>query len=128
MKFKRAVFCYLLSRFDARLHSWLMLVRESRKVAGLLSAPGNGREQLADWAVDMLLGKADMDLIIKILVGDEYFDKNKRDIARLERETKKSVMTLWDTDPIFEKYPHLKTLARNKEFEKKWAKMNQKTK
>ena len=100
-----------------------MLLAESRKTAGFLSISDHGRDWLADWAMDMFMVKTDMDMIIKVLIGDEYFDKNKRDIAKLERQTGKSVMALWDTDSIFQKYPHLKTLARNKEFEKKWAKM-----
>jgi len=59
------------------------------------------------------------------LGGDEFYEKNKRDVAKIHRATGKSVIELWDTDPIFSKYPHLRGLARNKEFEAMWSKMKQ---
>ena len=126
MKFKRAVFCYYVVWFDPDMHAWLMLVCESRKYKGLRPKTDNKIENIANWAVDILLGSNDLDTIIRMLVGDEYVEKNKRDIAKLEREVKKSIFDLWDTDPIFSKYSHLKTLARNREFEKMWAKKKQK--
>jgi hypothetical protein len=128
MKFKRAIFCYLVLRFDRRLHAWLLLLRESRKIKGLIMLDGNGLSRVADWAANIFLPKADFDTVIRVLAGDEYFDRNKKDIAMLEKEVGKSVMDLWNTDPVFEKFPHLRTFARDMEFEKMWEKMKQKIK
>ena len=128
MKFKRAVFCYRILRFDRRLHPWLILLNESMKISGVRGLKGNKREQIANWAANIFMSKSDFDTIIKVLVGDEYVDKNKKDIAKLEKQVGRSVFDLWDTDPIFNKYPNLRGLAKNKEFEKMWAKMKQKVK
>ncbi len=128
MKFKRATFCYLVLRRDRRLHSWLMLLCETIKSHGLRGLKGNRRARVAAWAANMFTSKSDFDTIVRVLVGDEYFDKNKKDIAKLEKQAGKSVFDLWDTDPIFEKYPNLRTLARNVKFEKMWAKMKQNVK
>ena len=128
MKFKRAVFCYLILRFDSRLHSWLMLLCESKKTTSARWLKGNQIEQVAKWATNIFISKSDFDRIIKVLIGDKYIDKNKKDIIKLEKQVGKSIFDLWDTDPIFNKYPNLRGLARNKEFEKMWAKMKQKIK
>ncbi|MGI5845816.1 MAG: hypothetical protein ACOX7D_01345 [Alphaproteobacteria bacterium] len=128
MKFKRAVFCYLILRFDSRLHSWLMLLCESKKTTSARWLKGNQIEQVAKWVTNIFISKSDFDRIIKVLIGDKYIDKNKKDIIKLEKQVGKSIFDLWDTDPIFNKYPNLRGLARNKEFEKMWAKMKQKIK
>jgi len=128
MKFRRAVFCYRILNFDECLHSWLILLRESIKISGLRSLKGNKREQVSDWASKFFISKSDFDTIIRVLVGDEYFDKSKKDIAKLEKQVGCSIFDLWDTNPIFNKYPNLRGLAKNKEFEKMWAKMKQKVK
>ena len=128
MKFKRAIFCYLILQFDRRLHAWLLVLRESKKSPGVRGLKGNRRARVATWAANMFISKSDFDTIVRVLVGDEYFDKHKKDITSLEKEVGRSVMDLWDTDPIFGKYPNLRTLARNVEFEKMWAKMKQKVK
>jgi len=100
-----------------------------RSGGGLITIGSDAREQIADWIMgEMLAHPMDFDVVIKILTGDEYFERNKKDVARLKRETGKLVTELWDTDPIFTRYPHLRTLARNREFEKMWAAMKQKTK
>jgi hypothetical protein len=103
-------------------------LQESVKISGLRSIKGNKREQISDWASNLFLSKSELDTIIRILVGDEYIDKNKKDIVKLEKEIGRSIFDLWDTDPIFNKYPNLRGLAKNKEFEKLWAKMKQKVK
>jgi hypothetical protein len=128
VKFKRAVFCYLILRFDSRLHSWLMLLCESKKTTSARWLKGNQIEQVAKWVTNIFISKSDFDRIIKVLIGDKYIDKNKKDIIKLEKQVGKSIFDLWDTDPIFNKYPNLRGLARNKEFEKMWAKMKQKIK
>lgn len=128
MKFKRAIFCYRILRFDRGLHPWIILLQESIKISGLRSVKGNKREQISDWSSNLFLSKSELDTIIRILVGDEYIDKNKKDIVKLEKEIGRSIFDLWDTDPIFNKYPNLRGLAKNKEFEKLWAKMKQKVK
>ena len=110
------------------MHAWLLILRESKKITGLRNHTDNKREWIADWAVNTFLRQTDFDNIIRVLAGDDYFEKNKRDIAKLEKQTGRSVMDLWDTDPIFEKYPRLRTLARNKEFEKMWKAKKQKVK
>jgi hypothetical protein len=101
---------------------------ESKKIIGIRGLKGNRREQVSFWASDLFISKSELDTIIRILVGDEYIDKNKKDITKLEKEVGKSVFDLWDTDSIFNKYPNLRGLAKNKEFEKMWAKMKQKVK
>jgi len=128
VKFKRAIFCYQILGFNRRLHSWLILLCESKKITGIRGLKGNKRGQLSDWASDLFASKSELDTIIRVLVGDEYIDKNKKDITKLEKEVGSSIFDLWDTDPIFSKYPNLRGLAKNKEFEKMWAKMKQKVK
>lgn len=128
VKFKRAIFCYRILRFDRRLRSWLLLLCESKKISGIRTLKGNKRDSVAKWAVNILMSKSDIDTIIRTLIGDEYFDKNIKDIAKLEKQVGRSVFDLWDTDPIFSKFPNLRGLARNKEFEKMWAKKKQKVK
>jgi hypothetical protein len=104
------------------------LLYESKKINGIRGLKGNKRGQLSDWASDLFASKSELDTIIRVLVGDEYIDKNKKDITKLEKEVGSSIFDLWDTDPIFSKYPNLRGLAKNKEFEKMWAKMKQKVK
>jgi len=53
--------------------------------------------------------------------GDKFYEANKADIARLESEMKTSIHTIYDDHKIFTKFPHLKGLARNREFEKMMA-------
>jgi len=70
----------------------------------------------------------DFETILHILSGDNFFEKNKNDVVALERAVGKKITTLWDTNPIFAKYPHLRGLARNVEFEKMWAKLKSNSK
>ncbi|MDR2413070.1 MAG: hypothetical protein LBD50_02555 [Rickettsiales bacterium] len=127
-KLRRAVFCYYILRFDRGMHSWLALIKDSTRVDGLLTIGDSNRAQVAKWLADLFSKKLDFDLVLHILTGDNFFEQNKRDVASLEKETGKRVIDLWDTDPIFAKYPNLRTLGRNKEFEELWAKMKQKVK
>jgi hypothetical protein len=104
-----------------------MLLSAARTRGGLLNRGADARERIAEWVMKIFEKKVDFDTIIKALTGDEYFDKNKRDIAKIEKTTKKSVLELWDDDPVFTKFPNLRSLARNREFEKMWAKMKNKS-
>ncbi|MBN1324825.1 MAG: hypothetical protein JW974_01235 [Alphaproteobacteria bacterium] len=119
LKFKRAVFCYYILRFDRRLHSWLMTIIGSIKTDGFLAIDDADRKRIAQWVSDLFIKKLDFETILHILSGDKFFEQNKTDVAKLEKEAGKRVTELWDTDPIFAKYPNLRTLARNKEFEEK---------
>jgi hypothetical protein len=112
---------------------WMLIYFSSVKLPGLITIDDEFRQRWADWAVDFLSKPMSLDQIVNILVGDQFFDQNKRDIAALEREAGRSVMQLWTTDAIFIKYPHLRGLARDMEFEKaqaekKKSKMTGKTK
>ena len=138
-KFRRAVFCdvFLCAYRGPRewrrtrhgIWQWILTLRRSHRHDGLITIGADGREWLADWAIAELFdAQLDFDTILHILCGDEFFDRNRRDVARLERAAGRPVQELWDTDPIFATYPHLRGLARNKEFEKMWAKMKQKIK
>ncbi len=124
IKFKHAVFCYYLIKYNKNLHYWLVTITGAVKSDGWL----NQDEQNLDNKSPLKKEKLDFDTVLHILSGDAHFEKNKTDVAKLEKEVNKKVTTLWDTDPIFLKYPKLKTLARNLEFEKMWAKMQQKQK
>ena len=104
------------------------MMRGSRAHAGWITIGADGREQIADWALMEIFAPMDFDTVLHVLGGDEYYARNKRDVAKLERSAGKSVTMLWDTDPIFTKYPHLRGLARNKEFEKIWSKIKEKQK
>ncbi|MDR1207403.1 MAG: hypothetical protein LBK26_03245 [Rickettsiales bacterium] len=127
-KFKKACFGYALTRARSAAH-WILLTGPAQSAAGWLTIGSGGRKQLADWVlVDLFKQKMDFDAILHFLSGDEYYERNKKDVAKLERATGKSVMQLWDTDPIFIRFPRLKTLARNREFEKIWAARKQKMK
>lgn len=133
-KLRRAVFCYLVlwayAHMTARaLVPWILNMRTGRRRAGLITIGADSRVRLAEWALAEFFERPmDFNLILHILAGDKYYERNKRDVAQLESETGRRVTEIWDTDPIFAKYPNLRTLARNKEFEKMWAKMKQKVK
>lgn len=105
------------------MHTWLLLITSALRVDGLLTIDAANRERIATWVTDMFSKKVDFETILHILAGDAFFEQNKSDVAKLEAEAGRRVTTLWDTDPIFARYPHLRTLGRNKEFEKMWAKM-----
>jgi hypothetical protein len=106
-----------------------LLLHGSKKHAGLITIGSDMRNNIADWAIkEFFENPMDFNVILHILGGDEFYEENKRDVAKLERVAGQPVTELWDTDPIFAKYPRLRGLARNKEFEIMWAKMNQKTK
>ena len=108
---------------------WILTLRGSHKPSDAKTIGTDGREWLADWAVAELFDvQLDFDTVLHILCGDEFFERNRRDVARLERETGRAVQELWDTDQIFTRYPHLRGLARNREFEEMWSKMKQKMK
>ncbi|MDR1361097.1 MAG: hypothetical protein LBJ18_02185 [Rickettsiales bacterium] len=121
-KFRCAVFCFLLTGFDRGFYSWMLMLAGSKRVAGHFTIGSDSRLQVAEWARDLLNKELDPDTIIRLLIGDAFFDRNKSDIAKLERVARKSVFELWDTDPIFAKFSHLRGLARNREFEEMWAK------
>ena len=100
---------------------WLLIDYASLKLPGLLAIDDEFRKRWADWAADVLSKSDSFDKIIQILMGDQFFDRNKRDIESLEKEVGRSVLQLWTTDSIFIKYPHLRGLARDMEFEKAQA-------
>jgi len=96
------------------------MISESARLDGLLAAGANGRSHSAAAVLNLNL---DFDTILHILSGDAFYEQNKRDVAKLEKEAGRPVTELWDTDPIFSKYPNLRMLGRNAEFEKMWAKL-----
>ncbi|MDR0967252.1 MAG: hypothetical protein LBL75_00230 [Rickettsiales bacterium] len=129
MKFRRAVFCYLISSLSRHYHKWLILLGTDGAGASRRALKQSQRPNVAEWALRQNATGDEREQIIRALLGDDYFNRNISDIAKLEKQTRKSVMELWDTDPIFGRFPHLRGLARNKAFEKMWAKMkSQKTK
>jgi len=124
-KFRHAVFCYFILRNRALL-LWILNMRTSRRHAGLITIGDDIRDNVADWALKEFFEKPlDFNVILHILGGDEFYERNKRDVLKIQRATGKPVIELWDTDPIFAKYPHLRSLARNREFEAMWSKMKQ---
>lgn len=125
LKFRRATFCFYILKFDKSFYHWLILLSGSKRVKGLLGIDSSNREWVANWITDMFAKKTDFETILHILSGDEFYERNKSDISKLQRETGKNIIEIWDTDPIFQKYPHLRQFGRNKEFEKMWAKMKQ---
>ena len=133
-KIRRAVFCFVVlrayitpinfARIRFGLHQWMIYLRQSKKRAGLSTIGAETREWIAEWVLaDLMTQPMDFDTILHILGGDEFYERNKRDVARLQRETGRNIIEIWDTDPIFMRYPHLKTFGRNKEFEKFWNKV-----
>ena len=119
LRFRRAVFCYYILHFDPRLHTWLMSLSCPIRFDGLLAIDSTNRQHVAKWLTDLFSKKVDFETIFHILTGDAFYERNKDVVANLEREAGKKVTQLWDTDPIFAKYPHLRALGRNKEFEEK---------
>lgn len=116
-RFKRAVFGYFITGFDRGFVLWILLITDSLRRDGLMSVDSGARNMTAKWADDIFEKKLTMREIINILAGDAFFEKNIIDAAKIKRETGKNVIELWDTDPIFAKYPLLRGLARNKYFE-----------
>ena len=125
-KFKHAVFCYYIIGFDAAMHQWLLLLAGLKSVRRFISKKTD-RAHLAKWVTDMFKQSVDFDTVMQVLGGDAYLSQNIDDAAQIKAETGKNVIELWDTDPIFARFPHLKTMARNKEFEA-WWKSQQKQK
>lgn len=122
IKLKRAVFCYYILRFDARLHAWLISIQDSIKSDSLLSIDDN-EKGAPNWFTPLLDRDLDFDSVLRILSGDTFYERNRADVLKLQAMRGQPITELWDTDPIFVKFPHLKMLARNKEFEEMWAKM-----
>ncbi len=50
---------------------------------------------------------------IKMCNGDPYFMKNIKRICALETLSNRSVLDMYDTDPLFGRFPELKGFARN---------------
>jgi hypothetical protein len=125
LKLKRAVFCYYILRFDRRLHTWILTICDSLKQDGLLSTDDNELNNIPGWFTPLLDEKLDFDSVLRILSGDSFYERNKMDVAKLQAKTGKPITQMWDTDPIFAKYPHLRMFARNLDFEKAWPKMKQ---
>lgn len=119
LKFRHAVFCYYILGFDNRLHQWLMMIIGSIRQDGLMAIDDADRKRIAQWIADLFTKKMDFETVLHILAGDTFFKKNIKDVAKLEKEAGKVITELWDTDPIFAKYPHLRGMGRNKEFEEK---------
>lgn len=120
-KFRRAIFCYYILHFDRGFHPWIASMKYSLKLNGLISLTSD-HQQVAKWLTDLFDKKMDFDAILHILSGDAFYEQNKSDVAKLEAEVGKKVTAIWDTNPIFAKYPNLRGLARNKKFEEMWAK------
>jgi hypothetical protein len=123
IKLRRAIFCYYILRLDRRLHAWILCIRYSRSQDSLLAAGANERNNLPSWFTVLLDKKLDFDAVLKILSGDAFYERNKSDVALLQSEVGRPVTEIWDTHPVFAKYPHLRMLARNKEFEEMWPKL-----
>lgn len=119
LKFKRAIFCYYILRFERSMHPWMIMISDARRTDGFLGINDSDRKMVAKWISDLFSKELDFETVLHVLTGDKFFEQNKRDVAALEHEMGCPVTRLWDTDPIFLKYPHLKSLARNKEFEEK---------
>ncbi len=108
------------------MNYWLLIISNSLKRDGLLEIQQLEKNLGISNILDLMNSDLDFNTVLHILSGDNYFEQNKKDVVKLEKEAKKKVTELWDTDPIFAKYPALKTLARNREFEIMWAKMKAK--
>lgn len=93
------------------------MIAASLKRDGLLTIDQSDRKMIAKWISDLFIQPLDFETVLQVLAGDQFFEQNKMDAGKLQRETGKKVTELWDTDPIFNKYPHLRGLARNREFE-----------
>ncbi len=118
-KFRRAVFCYYILGFDRELHAWLISIGYSLRLDGLTSIDDAARQQVAKWLIDMFSKNMDFATVIQTLAGDAFYERNLDDVQKLQSEVGRAVTELWDTHAIFQKYPHLRGLARNKEFEEK---------
>lgn len=128
----RAVWClYVLgtvcNSYCRSLVHYVLLQRKKRKKNA--TNDQEGRKQCAsDIAKTVLpdtlpsLVKSIDHSVIKYLLGDRFFESNIKDIAKLESEVGQSILDIFDTHPVFLKYPRLKGLARNKEFEEAQAK------
>ncbi len=124
-RFNRAVFCYYILGFPVGMHAWLILLGLRHGVGGVLGIGDTYRQQTAQWLVDYFAKNVGFETVMNTLLGDAFVERNRRDIAAVERIVGRSIIELWDTDPIFIRYPHLRGLARNLEFEQKWARNKQ---
>ena len=105
------------------MHPWLLLLTGALRRDGFLTIGADHRNQIAIWVSRMFTKQENFETILHVLLGDAFFERNKQDVLRLEREVGRPVISLWDTDPIFDRYPHLRGLGRNLEFEQRWQKM-----
>lgn len=120
-RFKRGVFCYYLLGFPSDMHAWLFLLMRQIRIEGLLNIGDVSRVQVAQWLVGLFNRSVDFETMVHTLLGDAFFEQNRRDVIAVERLVGRPIISLWDTDPIFIRYPHLRGLARNLEFERHWA-------
>ncbi|MDR2268970.1 MAG: hypothetical protein LBD94_02190 [Rickettsiales bacterium] len=58
------------------------------------------------------------DSVLRELVGDSYYNMARKDIHKVESIVHQSIFDIFDDNPVFSKFPHLRGLARNREFEK----------
>ncbi len=107
------------------MHPWLLLLTGALRRDGFLTIGADHRNQIAIWVSRMFTKQENFETILHVLLGDAFFERNKADVLKLEREVGRRVIDLWDTDPIFDRYPHLRGLGRNREFEERMAKMKQ---
>ena len=120
-RFRRAVFCYYVLHCPAAMHGWLIMLGDRVRVDGNLGIDDTSRIHVADWVGDLFSRHPDFESVVHVLLGDTFFERNKRDVILVERLLGRRIIDMWDTDPIFVKYPHLRGLARNLEFEQKMA-------
>ncbi|MDR1027434.1 MAG: hypothetical protein LBL46_03405 [Rickettsiales bacterium] len=121
------LFIFSIFRLDPRpLYAWLLL--EGRRRRGDASDPDDKEKNAAKKKRRRLKRKINKALkkgpltksALKKLMGDDYYDSVSADREKLEQEIGRSVIEIFDDDPVFAKYAKLRTLARDRDFEIKY--------
>ncbi|MDR3208433.1 MAG: hypothetical protein LBT45_01130 [Rickettsiales bacterium] len=94
------------------LYLWLLLDARAR----------GGSARLDDFRDKSVEGRAPParrvdDAVLRELLGDKYYNSVKTDISKVEKIIGMSIMDVFDDNPVFARFSHLRGLARNREFE-----------
>ena len=104
---------FIIFRFKKEdLYLWLLIGSGIRKGTVREDDYRDIRKELAGQNVTKIT-KA----MLKKLLADNYYNNAAKDIQKLEAIIGRSILDIFDDNPVFSQFTHLRTLARNREFE-----------
>ena len=105
-----ALFLFHIFRLPKRdLYVWLLLESGRRR-----GTPADATEKEIMKAVK---GGRLTPAVLKKLLADNYYNSVDDDVAEFEKLTGASILDVFDDHPLLTRFPRLRKLARNREFE-----------